>query len=47
MQIFAPDGAQIIEKAQSGQRAPLCLNGASNLSHMGPYSDGGIGILSP
>ena len=42
MQNFAPDGAEIIEKAQSGQRGTFYLNGAYILSHLGPYySDGG------
>ena len=30
-----------------GKGAPLCLNGAFILSHLGPYGDGGTGKLSP
>ena len=36
MQIFAPDGAHGKVKG-----APLYLNGAFILSHLGPYGDGG------
>ena len=41
-------GHSKIEKAQSGQRAPLCLNGAFILSHLRPYNygDDGTGKLS-
>ena len=43
MQNFAPDGAEIIEKGTKWAKgAPLYLNGAYILSHLGPYySDGG------
>ena len=43
MQNFAPDGAEIIDtRHKVGKGAPLYLNGAYILSHLGPYySDGG------
>ena len=49
MQIFAPDRhAQLLQRRHKvGKWAPLCRNGAFIWSHLGPYSDGGTGKLSP